>query len=273
MAMDDRRVGFVLRALRLRLGLRQLDVGARAGVSQQLVSLAELGRFEALTLHAIRRIATAVGASYDGDVRWRGGAVDRLLDEAHAVVVGQVVRALVGTGWRPIVEVTYQRGGDRGSIDVLADRPDSGILFVGEIKSEIASVEETNRTLDKKVRLAPWIGQERFGRRFASVAPVLVVLDTPTNRRRIERHDPIFRSRFPLWGQPVRGWLRAPFPIVGALWFLSPTNGSGGDRLVQRRQRMSRPRTAAVTHDSGWSGAAGKLSRRTASTNTIPVGE
>ena len=62
-AMDDRRLGLVLRALRLRLGMRQADVGAQADVSQQLVSMAELGRLDELTHRSIRRIASAVGAS------------------------------------------------------------------------------------------------------------------------------------------------------------------------------------------------------------------
>lgn len=54
--MDDLRVGLVLRAVRRRLGWRQRDVAVHAGMSQKLVSLAEAGQLEQLTLRSLRAI-------------------------------------------------------------------------------------------------------------------------------------------------------------------------------------------------------------------------
>ncbi|HEX5014293.1 MAG TPA: helix-turn-helix domain-containing protein [Candidatus Limnocylindrales bacterium] len=48
--MDDRQIGRVLRAVRIRLNLRQSDVASGAGVSQSIVSDLELGRIELVGL-------------------------------------------------------------------------------------------------------------------------------------------------------------------------------------------------------------------------------
>jgi transcriptional regulator with XRE-family HTH domain len=44
--MDDVAIGRLLRSIRVRLRLRQVDVATRAGISQQLVSVVELGALE-----------------------------------------------------------------------------------------------------------------------------------------------------------------------------------------------------------------------------------
>ena len=64
--MDDIRVGMALRSLRLRAGLRQIDVARAAGVSQSLVSAVECGRLATLPVGTLRRIFAAVGAGFDG---------------------------------------------------------------------------------------------------------------------------------------------------------------------------------------------------------------
>jgi transcriptional regulator with XRE-family HTH domain len=75
--VDDIAIGRLLRSVRVRLGLRQVDVGERAGVSQQLVSLLELGALQHVSVPALRRVARAVGAEVVIGVRWRGANVDR----------------------------------------------------------------------------------------------------------------------------------------------------------------------------------------------------
>ena len=40
-------------------------------------------------------------------VQWRGGDLDRLLDEAHAGLVERVAQLLRRLGWQVLVEVSY----------------------------------------------------------------------------------------------------------------------------------------------------------------------
>ena len=233
--MNDVTLGRALRALRLREGLRQADVAKRAGVTQQLVSRIELGRAADVTIATVRKVVAAAGADYVGQVTWRGGSLDRLLDEGHADVLGTVMTLLRRRGWIVLSEVTFSQWGERGSIDVLAWHPASRMLLVVEVKTEITSAEETLRRLDVKVRLAPRIGEERFGTRPRSVARLLVVADRSTNRRRVARLGPLLDTSFPLRGQAVRDWIRRPSaPIAGLLF--------AGEREPGRtRRRVRRP--------------------------------
>jgi transcriptional regulator with XRE-family HTH domain len=59
--MDDIRVGMVIRAVRIRRGLRQIDVAVAAGVSQAVVSTVERGDIERTSLRLVRRVASAMG--------------------------------------------------------------------------------------------------------------------------------------------------------------------------------------------------------------------
>ena len=60
--MDELRIGRIVRAMRHRLGVRQSDIGRRANVSQDVVSLVERGHLDRVSLPVIRRILKAVDA-------------------------------------------------------------------------------------------------------------------------------------------------------------------------------------------------------------------
>jgi transcriptional regulator with XRE-family HTH domain len=162
-AVDVVRVGRSFRALRLRLGLRQRDVAARAGVSQQHVSDLERGQVGRMSFDAAAKLFAVLDARLVVSVSWRGAQLDRLLDEAHAAVVAATVTRLQADGWEVLPEVTYAVYRERGSVDILAWHAASRTLLVIEVKTEIASAEETLRRHDEKVRLAPKLGRERFG--------------------------------------------------------------------------------------------------------------
>ena len=74
-------------------------MGDRAGVSQDVVSLAELGRIEDVSVRALRRHARALGAELRMELWFRGADLDRLLDEGHAALVGAVASRLASLGW------------------------------------------------------------------------------------------------------------------------------------------------------------------------------
>ena len=248
--MDDIAIGRLVRSIRSRLRLRQVDVANRAGLSQQLVSMLELGALEHVSVPALRRVARALGAEVVIGVRWRGAEVDRLRDEDHARIVASVVRRLEALGWLTTTEVTYSVFGERGSIDILAFHPVTRTLLVVEVKTELVSVEETVRRLDQKTRLAPKIAAERLGWSPVSTARLLAVMDTRTARRHVQRHDPVFRRAFPVRGWASRSWLRSPSGAASLLLFVPFTNAAGARRGPATVRRVTRPRSRSASSDS-----------------------
>lgn len=239
--MDVVRLGRTLRALRIRRGLRQVDVGRVAGISQDLVSLFERGHLDRAQVRSLRRAAEALEAELVITLRWRGGDLDRLLDEGHASLVARTVAVLEAAGWMPMPEVTFAVYADRGSVDLLGWHAPTSTLLVVEIKTELTSLEETLRTHDIKVRLASRIAAERFGWRSRTVARMLILPDTSTARRRVARHAGVLDRAYPIRGHDGREWLRAPVGAPGLLLFLSPTIGGRGRCGPISRRRVRRP--------------------------------
>lgn len=239
----------MIRALRLRVGSRQADLAARAGVSQQEISLLERGHLDAVPLRILRAVLRALDASVDLDVRWRGGALDRLLDERHAGLVAVTVETLQAEGWQTLVEVSYSVYGERGSIDVLGWNKPEVALVVCEIKSELTSAEQTQRKHDEKVRLAPRIAREREGWTARAVGRLLVLPEGSTSRRRMDRARSLLSTAYPLGQREVRAWLRRPIGPMGGILLLPDTTPSSG------RNRIVRPRARAQV-DSGRTRAA-----------------
>lgn len=238
-SVDDQRVGRVLRALRRRRGWRQVELAKAAGCSQRSVSRAELGHPPSVSV--LRRLLAALDAQLVVDVRWRAGALDRLLDEDHSALVGQLVDILARAGWEVQVEVTYSEYGERGSIDVLAFTPASGILLIVEVKTDIPAVEGLFRKLDEKIRLAPALAQKRFGWNVRQKSWLLVMPDRSTLRRRVDSRASLFDRVLPTQGRAVRGWVVHPTGGIAGLWFLSPSRGSSHIHNAGGRERIRRP--------------------------------
>ncbi len=247
--MDDARVGRALRSIRRHQRLRQRDVAERAGLSQQVVSDLESFGLDRVSIVVARRVAVALGAELAVSVRWRGAQVDRVRDEGHAEVVAEVAELLEAAGWSTAAEVTYARYGERGSIDLLAFHARTRMLLVVEVKTEIASVEETLRRHDQKVRLAARIARERSGWSASEVTRLLAVRDTRTSRRRIERHGGVFGRTYPMRGWVARAWLSSPAPTPGLLLFVSCTARPGARQgsATLHRVRHPRSRTAGAS--------------------------
>lgn len=231
MSMDVLRIGLIIRALRRRRGWRQVDLAAAAGVSQSTVSDAERGHLDGLSVRAIRQLLNAVGTSLQLEVRWRGGALDRLMDERHSRLAGSCASRLIRWDWVVVPEVSYARYGERGSIDLLGWHPSTASLLVVEIKSEVTSIEGTLRKLDEKARLAISIARERFAWRTDHLGVVLVIADGATDRRRVAMHGALFDAALPARGSRLRAWLRHPTGPLRGIWFLAlPRRRDGADR-------------------------------------------
>jgi DNA-binding XRE family transcriptional regulator len=235
--VDDIRVGRVVRMLRRRRRWTQLALASRAGVSQSTVSLIERGQVEAVGLTALRRALRVLEAQAEIGLRWRGGELDRLLDQGHAALVSATLTRLGASGWQGSTEVTYSIYGERGSIDVLAWRPLERALLVVEVKSEITAAEATLRKHDEKVRLARQIVAERFGWQPLTVSRLLVLPESRTSRRRIAAAHGLLAASYPVHGMALRAWLRRPVGEVEALLYLANSDVATGSRRVRPRRQ------------------------------------
>ena len=106
--MQDIQLGARFRGVRLRLGLRQQDVAARARVSDASVSRIERGHLDALSLRTLRAVAAVLEIRVELLPRWRGGDLDRMVSARHARLAEVVVRWLRGAdGWAVRPEVSF----------------------------------------------------------------------------------------------------------------------------------------------------------------------
>lgn len=227
--MEDIKVGLVVRAVRLRRGWRQADLASAAGVSRQLVSVVERGCLEDLSLRSIRRVTAALGVRLPFDPRWRGADLATLLDERHAAISREVASRLTGLGWQVTAEVTFAIGRESGAIDILGWQPDRRALLVGEVKSEVADLQDLLATFDRKRRLAMTIARER-GMRPLVVGAVILLPEENRVRNTMERYRPVIDPGYPARTLEVRRWLRDPDRDLRGLWFLPVASTSSTKR-------------------------------------------
>lgn len=237
--MDDVRVGRIVRQVRRRRGWRQVDLAAAAGVSQAVVSRAERGHIASLTFAVARRIMAVLEIRAEWQISWRGGAIDRLLDELHASIGAVVAGELASLGWSVLPEVTFMRLGERGSMDLLGVDAARRAAVVIELKSELTSYEQTQRRLDAKVRVAAGVIEERVGWRPIHLGVVLVLADTRSNRDRAKRVAPLLRAALPAGTVAVKRWLRDLSGLLAGVWFVqgihdrTSSRGRGGAHRVR----------------------------------------
>jgi transcriptional regulator with XRE-family HTH domain len=233
--MDDIRVGLVIRAIRIRRGLRQADLAELAGISAALVSLVERGKLEDSSVKAVRRIASALGIRLPFEPRWRGAELATLLDERHAEIVRSVVARLIHAGWTASAEVTFAIGRESGSIDILAWLEARRALLLVEVKSELADLQDLLAAFDRKRRLAPAIVRD-LGLRPLLIGTIIVFPDETRARRAVERNAVVLDRRYPARALEIRRWLARPERDLGGIWFLPiSTGGSAGRKRVRRK--------------------------------------
>lgn len=252
--MDSGRVGSALRALRVRRGWRQVDVARRAGVSRALISLVERGHLESVTVGALARIALALDARFDPQVRWRGGDLIALVNGRHSAMHESFARWADGQpGWRWYPEVSFSRYGERGIVDVIGWHEEAAAILVVELKSELVDIQEHLGTLDRKTRLASAIALERGWSAHGAVGAWLVLAPGRTTDRRLAAHRSVIRAALPGDVRAVRRWLREP---VGPLRALSNLPDATDDSL---RHRAAGPRR--VRRGSSRAGDAARSSK------------
>jgi len=211
-------------------------------VSRACVSRVELGRADRLTIRTIEAVASALGARVEVRLSWNGEALDRLLDVAHARLVDATISRLAESGWEAVPEVTFNVGGERGSIDVLAFHPRTGCLMVVEVKTVVPDLQAMLSTLDRKARLGGRIGRDR-GWIVRNVSRLLVIADDRTARRRVTAFDATIQRAFPVRGVDVDRWLRRPDPgtPIAGLRFLTSAHQAVTRHRVAHHEAVSTP--------------------------------
>jgi len=219
--MTDDRAGRLIKAVRVHLGLRQVDLAEAADVDQKVVTLLERGELRRVSVERFRRVCAALKIEPVLELRWRGGLADRLVDRGHARIVEAVIAELRRLGWECLPEYTFNVYGERGSVDILAWHPVHRALLLVEIKTRITDMQAMLGSLSKKLRLVPAeIARERRWERVA-LGHVVVLLDTRANRSAVAGHRATFEAAFPSHTAQVRAWLRAPQSNLAGLWFLA----------------------------------------------------
>jgi transcriptional regulator with XRE-family HTH domain len=243
--VDDLKVGTVVRAVRRRLGLRQVDVAARAGVGQWAVSAVERGQFGRLSVDAVRRVCAALEIGLPFAPAWRGSQLSRLVDSRHAAMVERVTGLLAPHGWQVQVEYTFSRFGERGAVDVLAWRAEARALLILEVKSEVVDLQDLLSVLDRKARLVPGLVAADRGWNAAVLGVVLVVPEGSVARQAVTRHKAVFGVSLPDRNLEIRRWVAQPRPSsLRGVWFLHPSDYS---TVMERRggpRRVRAPRKA-----------------------------
>ena len=196
-------------------------------------------------MDTLRRVFAALSARFEPGVLWRAGDLDRLLDEDHAGIMEAAAAVYRADSWEVFPEVSFSRYGERGSIDLLSLYPSRRVAVINEVKASINSVEETHRRQDVKVRLCSDIVQERFGWRPAAVGRILVVPESTTIRRTVERHRTVFDASYPARSREVRAWIRDPVGPLAGLWFLSPTREMRHKQVAGGAKRVRVPPTCS----------------------------
>lgn len=238
-SVDDRQIGRILRAVRIRLNLRQSDVAQRARVSQTVVSDLELGRIEQVGLTRTRAVARALDIRLALTAYWHGGEADRLVDRAHASIVEHVIRTLSSMGWEVIPEFTFNEFGDRGSVDVLAWHPIERILLIVEVKATLTDLQDLVASLSKKRRVVPGVARDARGWRPDHVGVLVVVAGTTANRSIVARHAATFGAAFPSRTRTIQTWLRNPRGAISGIWFVSGDAASSIARSSRSRVHRS----------------------------------
>jgi transcriptional regulator with XRE-family HTH domain len=218
---DDERLGQLLRSIRREAHFTQAELADSAGVPVGDVMTIEAGHLGEVKLERARNAFAVFDARVRVSAWWRGAWADQLLDAAHAAIVETTASIFARRGWRCIPEFSFAEFGERGSIDLFAAHERAKVVAACEIKSAFESLEDTNRTLDAKVRLAPKLAMEAFGFRPEAVGRLLIVPDTSGTRAVVRRHETTMGLIYPERSRAIRRWIRAPRGPLAGIWFLS----------------------------------------------------
>jgi len=113
-------------------------------------------------------------------------------------------------GWELVLEYSFSRYGERGSVDIVGWHPPTRSLLIVEVKSRLWDIQETLMKLDRKRLLVPpLLAADRLWRA-ERIGAVLALPDSRADRRAFADHATIFAAALPSRGRAVGRWLRRP---------------------------------------------------------------
>ncbi len=149
-----------------------------------------------------------------------------------------------------VPEATFNRYGERGSIDILAWHPGHTALLIVEVKSVMPDVQALLSGIDRKQRIAPGLAADR-GWRASTISRLIVLPDDRTARRRVATHDATFAQAYPARTREIRHWIVAPVaPLAGILFLPAGPRTTARHRVSRAARSRSRraSASAAVGH-------------------------
>lgn len=203
-------VGLLVRETRVSIGWTQLELAARARVSQTAISRLERGLRAGLGLDDLQRVAGAMGGRFHVDLR-APFLLDRVRqrDRVHATCIGYVVRRLRRAGWFAESEVEIGGSAGPGWIDVLAWHPASGVLLVVEIKTDLRDFGRLQRTLSWYESRA-WLAARRLGWTPRRLQGAAIMLDTATVADGLRANRELANQAFPVRASALDALVRHP---------------------------------------------------------------
>ena len=184
-------IGREVRGARLDGGISQRDAAARVAMSHTQLGRIERGQIDDLTVKQLAQACAAVGLLLH--VRAIPGT-GVALDTGQLVLLGRL-RAQLPRGVRVRTEVPIPLPGDRRAWDAVLglDPSDTAV----EAEARLRDLQAVDRRCALKLRDS---GTQHL---------VLLVADTPHNRRLLELHREDLRANFPLDTRAVMRSLRA----------------------------------------------------------------
>ncbi len=191
-------VARAVRDVRLALGWSQRELARRAEIAQSTVCRVERATLEDLTFDTAALILDVLGVRASVDLRAPFIADHgRQRDRGHSRCVAYVARRLRRLGWTVATEVEIVTGSSHGWIDLLAYRPDDGLLLIIEVKTELGDIGLLQRQVSWYERAA-WDAARREGWQPRRAISAVLMLATQSSFGRIGDNRALLRESFPM---------------------------------------------------------------------------
>ena len=220
------REGELRRAIAMEIRHQREDAGHSAAAVARTaeISPAEYSRIEAglvsPPLETLVRICIALGG--DLSLRFLPGLGVPIRDRFQAPMIEALI-AILHERWKRIPEVPVQRP-VRGVIDLVLHDPDEPIAIATEAQSQIRRVEQQLRWQNLKAEaLQAGTNLPLDG---ARVSRLLLLRDTPPNRKIVDTFADTFRAAYPADPEAAEAALRTTDPWPGATLLWTQLDGS-----------------------------------------------
>jgi transcriptional regulator with XRE-family HTH domain len=189
-----REVGDEVRRARVTAGMSQAQVAALLGWSRQRLARIESGRSIRAAAADLAVLSVAVGLRLQLRAFPAGPP---LRDVAQLAVTGRL-RRILSPAWRLALEVPVRIGGDLRAFDLVLREPRSSATVCVEIITRLADAQAQLRAIHLK-----WRDGAPPGARL-----VVVLADTPANRRALAAVRELLRDELPLDSRAVLAAVR-----------------------------------------------------------------